>query len=195
MKKPRRKVYRGRRQRIYYGRDKVSGQRLFYQVYVTDAKESIKIKGSSLHAMLGVPNQSVGCTLSNCGYANKEVFPHPVVYMPSFSAAACLVPDEIRDGQLYHAVRYEHDYGNLVDMNDKGAIQEYVRQHPEVMEREFTLRAPKRKQKQSKKASGKHHPPTAPIPESAHKIPRGSLRRAVASGMLPKGIEQSLMDE
>jgi hypothetical protein len=195
MKKTRRKHYKGRKQRIYYGRDKVSKQRLYYSVYVTDAPSTVKIDGQLLHAMMGTPGETIGCHLSNCGWHNRDVFPHPVVYMPSFTRSGCLVCDEIRDGTLYHAFRYEHDYADLVDLNDMDKAKNKIQEHPELAERAYTLRAPKRKVKQGKRKSGKHHPPTDPIPESAQKIPRGALRRAIASGMMPPGIQQALLDE
>jgi hypothetical protein len=193
-KKKRRKHYRGRRQRIYYGRDKVTKKRLYHSVYVTPAKEPVRIKGSLLHALLGTPGETLGCHLSNCGWDNRSAFPHDVVYLPSFTRSTCLVADEIRDGKLYHAFLYEHDYAELVDLNDKDKGKVYIQEHPELVEREFILRVPQ-KRKPSKKVSGEHHDPTDPIPEKAHKIPRGALRRAVAAGMLPPGIEQALLDE
>jgi hypothetical protein len=195
MKKPRRKAYRGRRQRIYYGRDKVTGEPLYDSVYVTDAKQAVRMPGNMMHALMGQAKQSVACHLSNCGWENKDLFPHVVVGYPSFSRAACLVPDEIRDGRLYHAVRYEHDYADLVDKNDFDEAKNYVKEHPELVEREFILRIPHKQKKQGPRKSGEHRKPGDPISPRAQVVPRGSRRRAVAGGLLPKGVEQAILDQ
>jgi hypothetical protein len=116
--------------------------------------------------------------------------------MPSFNRSTCLVPDEIRDGRLYHAVRYEHDYAHLVDLNDTDKEKTFIKEHPEEVEREFTLRAPPpSKRNKNKRKSGDHGKPTDPIPERSQKIPRGALRRAITAGLIPPGIYQAILDE
>jgi hypothetical protein len=196
MKKPRRKVYRGRRERLYWGRDKSTGERLYFLVYVTHAKQNVKIQGNLMHAMMGEPGVTIGCHLSNCAWDNKEYFPHPVVWHPSFNASTCLVPDEIRNGQPYHCVKYEHDYNELVDLNDKDQAKTYVQEHPELVEREYTLKVPRKQkaQKKDKRKSGEHHKPTDPIPERSQVIPRGALRRAINAGLLPKVLDKTILD-
>ena len=72
MKKPRRKVYRGRRQRMYWGRDKDTKQRLYFKVFVSPAKQPVKIRGDILSAMMGEPGVSIGCELSNCGWKHNQ---------------------------------------------------------------------------------------------------------------------------
>ena len=80
---------------------------------------------------------------------------------------------------------------------DKDQAKTYVHEHPELVERSYTLRVP-RKQKPTNKdklnRSGKHHQPNDPIPERSQVIPRGALRRAINAGLLPKVLDKTILD-
>jgi hypothetical protein len=113
-------------------------------VPVSNAKEIVEINGSLRHALEGHPGTSAGCTVSLCAHDSASVFPHPVLMMPFVNKTNMFIVDKVKDGEPKHAVRYRHYLGNIVDLNDTDPTKKLFMEHPEIVERPFTLYPPKR---------------------------------------------------
>ena len=173
--------------RIYYGRDE-DGEPLFWTVPVIDAKKSVKINGTLAHAMAGVAGHTIGCHLSKCCKANAAAFPHPVKY-PAFTQTRAIIVTEVKNGRPSKAIRYSHSYGELVHLNDTDKQKRYLRDHPEIAERSFTLSPPRKDVARPQKV--KPRPRGVYTDEKRAIVPRGALRRAVEAGFVSPGVLDS----
>jgi hypothetical protein len=126
--------------RLYYGQQKETGKRLYWTIKVRNATKPVVLNGTVEHAMAGGRGVSIGCHLSNTAEAHKEAFPHPVLYV-SFTKSVALVITKITKGQPSECVRYRHNYGQYVDLNDKDPSKAAVKAHPDLFNRRFTLGA------------------------------------------------------
>ena len=124
--------------RLYYGVDNTTKERLYWTMKVRNAVKSVKLNGTVEHAMAGKPGLSIGCHLSNTAVANKAAFGHPVIHV-SFTKSVALVITKIRNGAPTECVRYRHDYGKYVDLNDLDPAKTTIKQHPKLFNRQFTL--------------------------------------------------------
>jgi len=124
--------------RLYYGLHPETGERLYWVLKVRNATKPVVLKGTVEHAMAGARGASIGCHLSNTAKANKEAFPHPVLYI-SFTKSVALAITKITNGQPSHCIRYRHNYGQYVDLNDTDPSKAAVKAHPELFNRRFTL--------------------------------------------------------
>lgn len=171
--------------RIYYGHNPATGERLYWTVKVRDATKFITIDGTLLDAIRGHAGTTIGCHLSNCAMRNAAVFPHPCKFV-AFTRSTALVVTQITRGQPVSAVKYEHSYGKWVERNDKDITKSFIKEHPEVVEREFRLRPP-RAMKLFR--SPPHHAETG---ETNHQkravVPRGALLRAQDAGLVTTGL-------
>jgi hypothetical protein len=164
--------------RIYYGIN-ADGEHLYWTVAVTDARRDVTINGTLADAMAGRPGTTIGCHLSKCTMRNAPAFPHAVKFA-SFTKTTALIVDRISKGTPVHAVRYGHSCGHLVDLNDKDASKGFVRAHPELVERTFVLRMPKKRRVAgSHGGTGEHA-----VGEKRSMVARGALRRAQEAGLI-----------
>jgi len=178
-----RKRKRKRTARIYYGQNLDSKERLFWTVPFTEAKETVEIDGSVLDAIRGVRGTTIGCHLSNCAKRNSKQFPHPFV-MAAFTKSTAFIITKIKKGKPTHAVKYDHSYGDLVELNDKEITKSFVATHPELTDRKFRLRPCR-----PFRGEQRHHGNTgATNHEKRAIVPRGALKRAVDAGLVTPGL-------
>ncbi len=126
--------------RLYYGLHPETGERLYWTMKVKNATRSVALNGTVEEAMNARGGVSIGCHLSNVATKNKSAFPHPALYI-SFTKSVALVITKITNGQPSHCVRYRHNYGKYVDLNDTDPSKAVVKAHPELFNRQFTLGA------------------------------------------------------
>lgn len=135
-----------------------------------------------------------GNALSFAGMDNARQFPHPVKLV-AFTKSTALVVDKLKkDGSPSHAILYAHSYGRFVERNDDGTLKKLVKDDPEIMERPFTLRPP-RKQPPSGRTAGQT--PADKKGQSDHArafVPRGALARAVKAGRIGKNVAEQLSE-
>lgn len=174
--------------RIYYGPDGRETS-MYWTVPVTDAKKPVTINGSAAAALRAHRGKTVGCALSLAGMENAEQFGHDV-YLISVTKSTMLVVDRLnKDGSPAHAVRYGHGYGEIIDSNDDGTLKKIVKERPEIMERPFHLRPPR------KRPTGPHGEHTRTSVSGAHRVyahQRGALARAVKAKRIGKNVAQQL---
>jgi hypothetical protein len=93
-------------------------------------------------------------------------------------------------GKAVEGVKYAHSYGDFTDLNDidDGATwKEYVKAHPEMVEREFTFRPPReRVRSEGNGLSPRNRDQEKPARH--HKVRRGALLRAVKAGYASPGL-------
>jgi len=128
--------------RIYYGPDE-NPCAFWWDVEWENAKKTVKINGTLEHAIEGIAGSSIGCRLSNCAIdvENQSAFPHPVHIAAFYKTTALIVDKLAKNGTPCHAVVYEHEYGNFVDLNDVSNLE------PVYKDRSFVLRAPSQRKK------------------------------------------------
>jgi len=169
--------------RLYYGLQAGTSKPLYWTLKVKNATKAVPLDGTVEHAMQGEPGRSIGCHLSITGMDNKAAFPHEVVYI-SFTRSVALVVTKITNGQPSHCVRYRHNYGHYVDLNDKDPGKTFVKDHPEFFNRQFTLHPYK---------PGKaHHRPEYGRRETGerakHQMAKGELRRLKDAGLMQQVV-------
>ena len=177
--------------RIYYT-EPGSTAPLYWTVNVTDAKVPVKINGTLKDALQGAPGSTVGCHLSLCAKRNKEKFPHPF-FLAAFTGSRALVVDQVKNGKPYHAVRYIHDYGSLVELNDTDKKKSVIRAMPQLAEREFTLSVPWRQKSrpQSVVVRPRGNRPDG-VGNKKPYVSRGALKRAVAAGFISTPVAKAI---
>lgn len=180
-----------RTKRIYYGPEGHETS-MWWTVRITDAKAPITINGTAAAALRAHRGVTVGCALSRTAMDSAKEFGHPV-YLASVTKSTLLAVDQLhKDGSPAHAVMYGHSYGNIVDGNDTGELKKIVKQNPEVMERPFYLRPPKRHPKQH--GGNDRGNPTSRTNDRRAYVPKGALARAVRAGRIGKHVAQQLAD-
>jgi hypothetical protein len=174
--------------KIYYGPEGRETT-MYWTVSVTDAKKTVAINGTTMAALRAHRGVTIGCALSLAAMDDVEQFGHEV-YLISVTKSTLLAVDRLhKDGSPAHAVRYGHTYGAIVDMNDTGKLKKLVKERPEVMERSFSLRPPR------KRPTGPHNVPINPArgdtPKRTYTHHQGALNRAVKAGRIsPSAAEQ-----
>jgi hypothetical protein len=178
--------------RVYLGEMKDGGKPPSYRVRVKYARKPVRINGKLEHAIKGQPGVTVGCHLSYCAFDNAKAFPHPVLFLPSLTKSRCVIITKwLKDDPYADAlgVIYQHDYGDLVELNDKDFKKIYVKEHPEWVEREFVLRP--LPEGSHKRKDGKRSVPHG-IDDGSKRsyIPRGALKRATDAGFLISAVAE-----
>jgi hypothetical protein len=181
-----------RPKRIYYGPPGHETS-LSWRVKVSDAKRSVVISGAVLHALKAYCGVTIGCALSNVAHdpKNRSAFPHNC-YLAQFTKSTALIADKRHNkrkgGAPYHAVLYAHSYKHLTDFNDTGKLKQLVEKYPDLMEREFTLRPPRKLRPGSRgkrtvtgKGKGRYI--------ATH---TGALARAVKAGLIGPQVAEQL---
>jgi hypothetical protein len=118
---------------------------------------------------------------------NRTVFPHDV-FFASFTKRTCWLVDKITNGQPSHAVRYEHWYGSLVDLNDTDIKKAAVKMRPELAERQFVLRKPYKKNNKY----GGSVPQGRTTNERVAIVPKGALARARKTGLITADLASQI---
>jgi hypothetical protein len=178
--------------RVYLGSMKDGGKPPSYRVRVKYAKKEVRINGTLEHAIKGRPGVTIGCHLSYCAgdKMNAKAFPHPVIFLPAFTRSRCVVITKwLKNdpGADALGVIYQHDYSDLVELNDKDFKKIYVKDHPEWVEREFVLRP--LPEGSHKRKDGKRSVPHG-IDDGSKRaiVPRGALARARDAGLLNQAV-------
>lgn len=134
--------------RIYHGPDH-DPTAFWWDVKWSPAKKGVVINGSLEHAIAGMPGHSIGCRLSNAATdeKNKGEFPHPV-YIAAFYKRMALIVDHLaKNGTPDHAVAYEHDYADFINLNDASNLE------PIYKDKRFFLRPPQNRKNKKTKTS------------------------------------------
>lgn len=183
-----------RDRRIYYGPPGFERSK-WWTVKVRDAKQDVTLNGRMEHVLKSRAGVDVGCTVSNMGAdeKNSSAFPHPVHYVVVHKNSALVVDSLKKNGDPKTAVLYAHSYGAIVDKNDDRSIKKFALEHPDIIERSFTLRVPR-------KSVAPHGPNGTWANESKRKhgtgprsyMPRGALRRAVKAGLIGNHIAEQM---
>jgi len=177
--------------RIYYGPPGAETS-LWWNVTTTPAKQNVIIDGNVKHALEASEGETIGCGLSNVAYDNAEAFPHQV-YLAAFSKTGAMIVSRTRkNGEPAHAVVYAHSYGHITDANDTGTLKKMVKESPDVMERSFTLRVPRKNKPSGKTAHGRGGGGGVGVPRGQMFVPRGALARAVRAGRMNAAAAQQL---
>lgn len=168
--------------RLYTGLDETTGEPLYITLKVRNAVKPVTLNGTVEDAMRGKPGLSIGCHLSETAKANKDAFGFRVYYV-SFTKSVALAITKIRNGQFSECVRYKHNYGKFVDLNDKDPSKAFVKAHPKLFNRQFTLLP--------YKVQENHWKPEYGRPETGErakdKAMRGELARLRKAGLLNVG--------
>jgi hypothetical protein len=174
--------------RIYYGPEGFETS-MWWTVTVTDAKKGVTINGTTAAALRGHPGVTIGCALSMAGMDNAGHFPHDV-FLVSVTKSTMLVVDKLhKDGTPAHAVRYGHNYGRIVDLNDTGQLKKLVKERPEIMERPFQCNVPR------KRPTGPHGNHKRTSVSGTHRVStnlHGSLARAVKAKRIGEHAAQQM---
>lgn len=174
--------------RIYYGPDGHETS-MWWTVPVTDAKTPVTINGTVAAALRAHPGVTVGCALSLTGMDDADQFGHDA-FLVSVTKSTMLVVDRLaKDGSPAHAIRYGHNYGNIVERNDDGTLKELVKTNPQMMERPFHLKPP-RKRPTGPHGGHKHGASGHSTRSFVHL--HGALDRAVKAGRIGKTVAMQL---
>ena len=172
-----------RQKNLFVGNPDEPGSIVMKAVY-TDAKEVVRITGEQKHALMADRGDPAYCAMANVIKGNGIKFPHPVLIPFVTKSSVYIVIGRRKDG-VYKAVRYGHSFGSSVDLNDVG----YLRKHPELMEREFTLRPPR--DRRGLVRSGDRSRIRKGDPRRPH-APWGTYKRAVKAGLITSGVAKML---
>jgi hypothetical protein len=170
-----------KRVRIYYA---IKPTPLWWMVIAKAAKQVVTLNGSLVDAIRGTPGHTIGCHLSNCAKRNQGAFPHPCL-LAAFTRSTAYIITKIRAGKPVEAIKYRHSYGRLVDMNDRKVDNKFIHSHPELSERTFTLRPPRK----GKQQGGGGDTGTSGYSKKAF-VPVGAMRRALTAGLIDRGLVQ-----
>lgn len=179
--------------RIYYGPEGRETS-LWWDVRVRDAKTNVEMKGSTYHALLGLSGRTIGCALSNVAFdeKNRRLFPHGCHLVYVVKSRVIVIDSLKRNGTPKTGVRYNHSYRRIVDANDDKTLKKMVRENPDLMERPFTLLAPRKRSKASLQKGAPGHAPGTTRKSSRVFMPRGALARAVKAGLISKAAVSQL---
>lgn len=177
--------------RIYYG-PPGKEKSLWWDVITRPAKKAVVVNGTALNALRGAAGSTIGCAMSNVAIGNMKAFPHKA-FIASFDRSTALIVDRKRkNGTPYSAVQYEHSYKHITDANDNKTLKKMVEENPAIMEREFTLRVPRKRKHKPGKNAGGHGRDRGHGMRGVSFIPRGALARAVRAGQIPEHVAQQI---
>jgi hypothetical protein len=178
--------------RIYYG-PPGHERSAYWTVRVTRAKNPVIINGSVMHALKAYAGVTIGCALSYVATdpKNKNSIPHKV-YIASATKSTMLLVDKLkRNGEPMHAVWYAHSYPWIVEWNDAGTLKQLVKEDPSIMEREFTLRPPRRARIGGGEGGGQHDGGGGKGASVAI-VHRGALARAVKAKLIGEHVAEQM---
>jgi hypothetical protein len=182
----------GMTRRIYYG-PPGHERAAYWTVKVTRAKAPVIIDGSVLHALKAHAGVTIGCALSYTATdpKNKRHIPH-AVHLASFTKSAALLVDRLKkDGSPLHAVWYTHSYPWIIEWNDTGTLKQLVKDDPSIMEREFTLRPP-RKYRPGDGGGGGHTGKKEGDRTAVAVMYRGAMERAVRAKLIGQHVAEQM---
>lgn len=174
--------------RIYYNEPGMPP--MYWTPKVTDAKKSVQIGSTLADALRGVPGCTVGCHISNTTTRNADKFPHAVLLV-AVTKNSMLIVDQFKNGEAFHAWRYVHRMGKLVDLNDTDKTKRVIRAMPRLAERMFTLYAPYKNPPRTVGGNTGGNIGNVVGPKSP-RVVKGALRRAVKAGLVSAPIADAL---
>jgi hypothetical protein len=171
-----------RQKNLFVGKPGKPGSIVMKAVYI-DAKDVVRITGEQKYALMADRGDPAYCAMANAIKGNSDRFPHPILIPFVTKSSVYIVVGKRKDG-IYKAIRYGHNFGSSVDLNDVG----YLRKNPALMEREFTLRPPRDRRGlvRSKKYPHKGGDPRTP------QAPWGTYKRAIKAGLITSGVAKML---
>lgn len=178
-----------RTKRIYYGPEGHETS-MWWTVRITDAKHPVTINGTAAAALRAHRGVTVGCALSETARECAKDFGHPVFLVSVTKSTLLAVDQNHKDGSPAHAIVYGHSYSNIVEDNDTGKLKKLVKDNPEIMERPFNLRPPRRRPRE-RGTHDKGTPDNRAHDRRAY-VPKGALARAVRAGRIGKHVAQQL---
>jgi hypothetical protein len=160
---------------------------LYWKVRVINAEVSVTINGSLEHALKGYPGTTIACHLSNCGMAkeNKSAFPHPCLLV-AFTPTTAYVVTKFKHGKAVEAVRYSHSYSRLVHLNDTKVNDTFIKTHPEMFERSFTLRPWRKQIRRGGLPTGNGNSRPKIVAD------KGARLRAMKAGLITKPVAEAI---
>jgi len=125
--------------------------------------------------------------------ANADAFPHPCLLAAYSQSRTDIVSKLGPDGLPSECVRYQHHYGEYVELNDIDKHKEFIRANPHLAERPFTLGAILTKKRQIKqRVKGQKKMPVATGGFRKSFIPKGALKRAVDAGIISRAVAKAM---
>jgi hypothetical protein len=168
-------------------------------VRISEAKQNVTLRGTIADAMAGLPGQSFGCHLSDTAVRNRKLFPHDVV-LAAFYKSQAIIIDEIYSGgrraqAQAHGWLYEHSAGQWVDLNDEDKDKNFVKEHPELEGKEFTLRVPRKRVPNGGGGGNRTALQPKRGSKEGFKLARGAMRRAEKAGLIDSGLRKVMIDD
>jgi hypothetical protein len=160
--------------------------------YILDAKQDVLMQGHARHFINGDQGLTWACALSNMAKdpENRSAFPHPLreMFFTSRTGAYGMTGEKYKGFFVY--IKYAHNYGIQLDMNDTKIAQKMAKETPEVFEQKFLLRIPAPKKKRilktqaGKRTSGPRKPQYSARGATARAVTAGIMSYAEARGMV-----------
>jgi len=149
------------------------------QAWIIRATKPVILKGEIDHFRNGIAGLTFSCAFSKMWEdpKNSTRIPHPVRSSVIIKTQAFINTGEFKGTLVY--VKYSHNYGTLVDMNDEKLVEMMIKNHPEELEQEFEFHVPPKVKRSftpsvKKASTGKRRP----------FFPKGAIERARKAGLI-----------
>lgn len=156
--------------------------------YIAEAWQDVLMRGHAEHFANGSEGLTWACALSNIAKdpKNKRLFPHSLVEAFFTNKTVCYMFTGEKYKGVFVYIKYAHNYGTQLDLNDAKLSQKQAKETPEIFEQEFLLRVPSKTKKRihvpNKRAS-------SPRKSLGH---RGAVARARAAGLISEEQAQDM---
>jgi len=150
--------------------------------YIGEAEQDVPMQGHGEHFVNGSAGLTWSCALAKMAKdpKNKALFPHPVVEAFFTGKTTCYIMTGQKHKGVFIYIKYAHDYGVQLDMNDAGLSQRLAKEDPKVFEQEFILRVPPKKKRKIGTPKGRR----ASSPRKKASRVYGATARALAAGLI-----------
>jgi hypothetical protein len=158
--------------------------------YIADAEQDIPMQGHGEHFVNGSAGLTWACALSKMAEdpKNKTLFPHPLVKAFFTGKTTCYIMTGQKHKGVFIFIKYAHDYGKLLDMNDAGLSQRLAKEDPGAFEQEFLLRVPPKKKRKIRTPVARR----ASSPRKKASRVYGATARALAAGLITPAKAQEM---
>src|SRR6516162_9926209 len=98
--------------------------------YIADAEQDVSMQGHGEHFVNGSAGLTWSCALAKMAKdpKNKFLFPHPLVEAFFTGKTTCYIMTGQKHKGVFIFIKYVHDYGIQLNMNDAGLSQRQAKE-------------------------------------------------------------------
>jgi hypothetical protein len=148
--------------------------------WIANAWQDILPQGHAEHFVNGSEGLTWLCALRHVimDPENRHLIPHPVHEAFITGKTVCFIMTGEKHKGVFIFIKYAHNYGQYLDLNDAHLSQRQAKETPEIFEQKFLFSVPVKKKRIKAQSNRRASSPRKPFRV------KGATARAVAAGLM-----------